>query len=77
MRNKLQRYAVVAPSFPARRRPVTEHVALMASATGAMILGSRENHLVVAFRFHVAFYRLSKAWPSGAAFIFVGAVEQR
>ena len=68
--------AAVAPTLASRRGPVVEYVALVAAASSAVVLGAREEELVVGFCSGASFDGLGEARPAGAAIVFVPAIEQ-
>jgi hypothetical protein len=53
-RDEIQRNAVVTPPLSGRGRPIVEHVALVAAATDAVVLGSRDDQLEISFGFQPA-----------------------
>src|SRR5439155_2083299 len=59
-----------------RLRAVVEHVPLMSAATGAVILGARQDELVVDRGFDAAGDALVEARPSGAAVVFGLRLEE-
>ena len=63
-------------TLASRRGPVVEYVALVAAASSAVVLGEREEELVVGFCSGASFDGLGEARPAGAAIVFVPALEQ-
>src|SRR5213078_1039401 len=72
-----QRRPVVAVAQSGRRRAVVEHVALVAAAARAVVLGARPEELEILFRGDVAGDRIEEARPAGAAVVLLVGVEQR
>src|SRR5690349_19732859 len=75
--DELQREAVVAVALAGRRRAVVEDVALVAAAARAVVLGARQEHLVVDLERDRARQRFPEARPAGAAFELGRRREQR
>src|SRR5204863_6139086 len=67
LRDEFQRSTVVAVALARWRRAVVEDVPVMTAAARAVILGARENDLVVGLGREGARNRREKARPSGAA----------
>src|SRR5690606_9411961 len=74
--DELQCQAVVAVALAGGRGTVVEHVALVAAAAGAMVLGARQDQLEVAPGFDRALDGLEEARPAGAAVELGARLEQ-
>src|SRR4051812_37956509 len=77
LRNEFQRDAVIAKTLAGRRGPVVEHVAMMAAAADAVILGARVKNLVIRAVAEHARYRREETRPAGTAFEFHCRREDR
>src|SRR5262249_57793903 len=75
-RNELERDPVVAVAQPGGLWPVVEHVALVASATRTVVLGARDDYLVVGHRLNATGDHVIEARPAGAAVVLGLRVEQ-
>ena len=76
-RDELQGHTVVAPPLAGRRRPVLEHVPLVAAATGAVIFGPGQDQLEVPLGLHVTLDVGEEAGPPGTAVELHLGREQR
>ena len=76
-RHELQRHAVVAIALARRLGPVVEHVALVAFAAAAVVLGARRDELVVDLGGDGARNRRVEARPAGAALELGVGLEER
>src|SRR4051812_23332066 len=76
-RDELQGDAVVAVTLAGRRRTVVEDVALVAAAAHAVVLGARDEHLVVGLHRDRPGQRRPEARPAGAALELRVRGEQR
>src|SRR4051794_1449053 len=77
LRNEAQRHAIVAIALSGRRRPVIEHVAVVAAAAGAVVFGAREDELEVGLVAEGARDGREKTRPAGAAVELHRGTEQR
>src|SRR5258706_15150517 len=68
--NKLERQAVVAPTFAGRRRTVVENVAMMTAAADAMIFDARQNQFEIRAGFERRGNAREETRPAGAAVVF-------
>src|SRR3990167_8090296 len=75
-RHKLQRQAVVAIAQSGRFRAVVENMALMATATGAMIFRARPDQFEIGFGQQRARKVIIKTGPTGPAVILGRTIEQ-
>src|SRR5688572_13119532 len=75
--DELKRDAVVAPAFSGWLRPVIEDVAVVAAATGAVILGARQDELEIRGGAEYSGNGREKARPACAALVFHRGREQR
>jgi hypothetical protein len=73
--DELQRDAIVAPAFSGWLRAVVENVAVVAGATGTVILGARQDELEIRAGAEYSGNGREKARPAGAALVFHGGRE--
>ena len=73
----MQRESVVAVALAGGLGAVVKHMALVAAAARAVVLGARPDQLEVALGVYRVGQRLPEAGPAGAAVVFGSAVEQR
>ena len=77
LRNELQSYAVVAPSFSGGRRAVVEDMAMVAAATRTVIFGAWQNQFEIRAGLKGAWNARKKARPACAAVVFHLGGEER
>src|SRR5262245_30049264 len=75
--NELERHPVVAPALAGGRRAVVEHVAVVATAALAVILGTRNKQQAVGLGLEHPGDGREKAGPAGAAVVLHGGGVDR
>src|SRR5512134_2075054 len=75
--DELERHPVVAPALAGRLRAVIEHMPVVAAAALAVVLGARQEQVVVGLGLEYPRYRREEARPAGAAFVLHRRGEER